>query len=82
MSAGSCWWRGRQTIAAFAAEPIHRYFPTWANGQAANASYRWNAERGGFVAEANEVLTFDGARIEEMTAFIGRNRRSSSSAGL
>jgi hypothetical protein len=27
------WWRGRDTIAAFAAELVHRYLPTRANGQ-------------------------------------------------
>jgi RNA polymerase sigma-70 factor (ECF subfamily) len=27
------WWRGRDVIAAFAAEPVHRYLPTYANGQ-------------------------------------------------
>lgn len=40
------WWRGRDVIAAFATEPVHRYLPTRANGQVANAAYRWNAERG------------------------------------
>ena len=64
------WWRGRDVIAAFAAEPVHRYLPTRANGQLANAAYRWNAERGRYVAEALEVLTLESAQIAEMTAFM------------
>ena len=64
------WWRGREVIAAFAAEPVHRYIPTRANGQPANAAYRWNPEKGGYIAEALEVLTLDGAHVKAMTAFM------------
>ncbi len=64
------WWRGRDVIAAFAAEPVHRYLPAQANGQPANASYRWDPESGAYVAEALEVLTLDGALVKEMTAFM------------
>src|SRR5215510_9038955 len=64
------WWRGREIIAAFAAEPVHRYLPTRANGQAANAAYRWDAQKGSYVAEALEVLTLEGARVKAMTAFM------------
>jgi RNA polymerase sigma-70 factor, ECF subfamily len=64
------WWRGREVIAAFAAEPRHRYLPTQANGQAANAAYRWNAQRGSYVAEALEVLTLEGTQVKQMTAFM------------
>jgi RNA polymerase sigma-70 factor, ECF subfamily len=64
------WWRGRDVIAAFAREPVHRYVPTAANGQMANAAYRWNAEQGRYKAEALEVLTFEGAQVKEMTAFM------------
>jgi RNA polymerase sigma-70 factor, ECF subfamily len=63
------WWRGREVIAA-AAEPRHRYLPTRANGQAANAAYRWDAQTGSYVAEALEVLTLEGTRVKEMTAFM------------
>jgi RNA polymerase sigma-70 factor (ECF subfamily) len=66
----SAWWRGREVIAAFAAEPFHRYLPTQANGQAANAAYRWDAEKGSYVAEALEVLTLEGTKVREMTAFM------------
>jgi RNA polymerase sigma-70 factor (ECF subfamily) len=64
------WWRGHEVIAAFAAEPVHRYLPTHANGQAANAAYRWDPEKGGYVAEALEVLTLEGTQVKAMTAFM------------
>jgi RNA polymerase sigma-70 factor, ECF subfamily len=64
------WWRGRHVIAAFAAEPQHRYLPARANGQAANATYRWDPDKGIYAAEALEVLTLDGNLIKEMTAFM------------
>jgi RNA polymerase sigma-70 factor (ECF subfamily) len=64
------WWRGREVIAAAAAEPRHRYLPTQANGQAANAAYRWDAHKGSYVAEALEVLALEGTRVKEMTAFM------------
>jgi RNA polymerase sigma-70 factor, ECF subfamily len=53
------WWRGRDVIAAFAAEPVHRYLPARANGQLANAA-----------AEALEVLTLEGTHVKAMTAFM------------
>jgi RNA polymerase sigma-70 factor, ECF subfamily len=64
------WWRGREVIAAFAVEPRHRYLPTQANGQAANAAYRWDAHKRSHVAEALEVLTLEGTRVKGMTAFM------------
>jgi RNA polymerase sigma-70 factor, ECF subfamily len=64
------WWRGREVIAAFAAEPVHRYLPTHANGQAANAAYRWDPEKGSYVPEALEVLTLEGTQVRAMTAFM------------
>jgi RNA polymerase sigma-70 factor, ECF subfamily len=64
------WWRGREVVAGFAAEPRHRYLPTQANGQAANAAYRWDGQRGCYVAEALEVLALEGAVVKEMTAFM------------
>jgi RNA polymerase sigma-70 factor, ECF subfamily len=64
------WWRGREIIAEFAAEPVHRYVPTQANGQAANGAYRWDPQKGSYVAEALEVLTLDGTQVKAMTAFM------------
>ena len=64
------WWRGRDVIAAFSAQPVHRYLPTHANGQPANAAYRWDPQKKSYVAEALEVLTFEGAQVKQMTAFM------------
>jgi RNA polymerase sigma-70 factor, ECF subfamily len=64
------WWHGRDVIAAFAAEPVHRYLPTHASGQLANAAYRWNGEQECYVAEALEVLTVEGDRVKALTAFM------------
>jgi RNA polymerase sigma-70 factor, ECF subfamily len=64
------WWRGRDVIATFGAEPVHRYLPTYANGQPANAAYRWDPTKAIYVAEALEVLTLEGPQVKEMTAFM------------
>jgi RNA polymerase sigma-70 factor, ECF subfamily len=64
------WWRGRDVIAAFAAHPAHRYLPTRANAQPANAAYRWDPETGRYAAEALEVLTLEATRVKEMIAFM------------
>ena len=64
------WWRGRGVIAAFAREPAHRYLALRANGQLADAAYRWNDEERRFDAEALEVLTVEGTRVKTMTAFM------------
>jgi RNA polymerase sigma-70 factor, ECF subfamily len=69
------WWRGRETIAAFA-EAAHgvcadaRPVPTRANGQPAVAYYTHDAETGSWRAAAIDVLTFDGERIKDITAFL------------
>jgi RNA polymerase sigma-70 factor, ECF subfamily len=63
------WWRGRDVIAAFAAEPVHRYLPARANGQMANATYGWDPDKGVYTADALEVLTLEGPLVKEMTAF-------------
>jgi RNA polymerase sigma-70 factor, ECF subfamily len=56
------WWRGREVIAAFSAEPFHRYLPTQANGQAANAAYRWDAEKGSYVQRRSRCSRSRGPR--------------------
>jgi hypothetical protein len=33
-------------------------------------AYRWDAQKGSYVAEALEVLTLEGARVKAMTAFM------------
>jgi len=64
------WWRGGDVIAAFASKPVHRYIPLRANGQAANAAYRWNVRSDSYEAEALEVLTMEDTRVKAMTAFM------------
>jgi RNA polymerase sigma-70 factor, ECF subfamily len=66
----SSWWRGRDVIAAFAADPVHRYLPLRACGQLADAAYRWDPDTDRYIAEALEVLTLEGTRVRQMTAFM------------
>ena len=69
------WWRGRETIAGLA-EAAHgvcaeaRSVLTRANGQLAVAYYAHDAETGRYTATAIDVITLEGARIKEITAFI------------
>ena len=71
----SSWWRGGATIAGFA-EQAHEYcavarvLPTHANGQPALAYYSWNGDSDLFQATAIDVLTLEGERISEITAFV------------
>ncbi len=69
------WWRGRDTIAAFAKEAVEicaeaRSVPITANGQAAIAYYTRDGESDRFIATALDVLTFEGSRIKSITAFV------------
>jgi RNA polymerase sigma-70 factor (ECF subfamily) len=69
------WWRGRETIAGFAKTAVEvcaesRAVPTRANGQPAVAYYHRDGETGRYAALAIDVLTLEGARIKEITAFI------------
>jgi RNA polymerase sigma-70 factor, ECF subfamily len=70
------WYRGRDAVAAFlrgwplAAPGRWRVVPTRANGQPAVAEYTWNSERQTFTAHGINVLTLDGAKIAEITAFL------------
>jgi RNA polymerase sigma-70 factor (ECF subfamily) len=70
----STWYHGREKIAAFLTEyPLtHRWahLPTQANGQLAVGCYMWDEEAHRFVAEVIDVLTLDGPRISEITAFM------------
>jgi RNA polymerase sigma-70 factor (ECF subfamily) len=71
----AAWWRGRDTIAGFAKE-AHEFcaeaLPVYtdANGQAAIAYYHLDADKGIYSAAAIDVITFDGERIADITAFI------------
>jgi RNA polymerase sigma-70 factor, ECF subfamily len=70
------WWHGRDALLAAATRPgslLHqrwRHVPTRANGQLAFGDYRWDAEQGVYVANALEVLTLEGTRVKQITAFV------------
>jgi RNA polymerase sigma-70 factor (ECF subfamily) len=68
------WYRGHEAITGFLVEgPFRerwRHIPARANGQAAVGCYRWDAERGAFVAAVLDVLTLDGGRIAAVTGFV------------
>ena len=70
------WYRGRDVVAGFlAGRPLAegrrwRVVPTRANGQPALGYFQWDGEKGTFIAHGINVLTLDGARIAEITAFL------------
>ena len=71
----SMWWRGRDTIAAFAADAKDvcakaRTLPVRVNGQQAVAYYAEDAETGRHLPLAIDVFTLEGALIKEITAFV------------
>jgi RNA polymerase sigma-70 factor, ECF subfamily len=71
----AAWWRGRDTIAGFAASAAEacadmRWTLTHANGQTAMAYYRLEEATGRWLPLALDVLTFEGDRISEITAFV------------
>ena len=71
----AAWWRGRDTIAGFANEAVEvcaASLPvaTTANGQPAIAYYHLDAETGRYKATAIDVISFEGALIKEVTAFV------------
>jgi RNA polymerase sigma-70 factor (ECF subfamily) len=47
-----------------------RVLPARANGQPAIGTYSWNPQQGCFVPTVLQVLTFEGARIGEITGFV------------
>ena len=49
-----------------------RHMPTRVNGQAAVGAYTWDEAEGAYLPFALDVLTFEGDRIKEVTAFITR----------
>lgn len=66
------WFQGRDVVIAFITStgmPQLRYVPTRANGQAAIGWYMLDAQQESYVATSLEVLTLDGARVKEITAF-------------
>jgi RNA polymerase sigma-70 factor, ECF subfamily len=71
----SAWWRGRETIAAFAEQAVTqcavaRTLPIMASGQPAIAYYSQVENSNRFEATALDVLTLEDGRIKAITAFI------------
>jgi RNA polymerase sigma-70 factor, ECF subfamily len=71
------WFRGREAVAGFLARrplladgPSWRIVPTRANGQLAFGHYLLDEQRGAHLAHHVVVLTLDGPRVAEMTAFL------------
>jgi RNA polymerase sigma-70 factor (ECF subfamily) len=71
------WYRGREQIAVFlrgwplSVEGRFRVVPTRSNGQLAFAEYLWDGDAEEFRPHAVMVLTLQGNRIAELTAFLG-----------
>jgi RNA polymerase sigma-70 factor, ECF subfamily len=70
------WYHGREAIAAFlrgwplTGATRWRIVPTHANGQLAFGHYTWHADKEAFIPHGVNVLTVDGARIAQITAFL------------
>ena len=70
------WYGGREAVADFlrgwalAGTAPRRMVPTRANGQPAFGHYAWDADRETFIPHAIHVLTLDGPKISEITAFL------------
>jgi len=71
------WYSGRDAVAGFLARaPLNgtrrwRMEPTSANGQPCFACYVWDQAQDTFTLHSLNVLTFEGAKIVEITAFLG-----------
>jgi RNA polymerase sigma-70 factor (ECF subfamily) len=72
------WFRGLDDVSGFLARgPLSgewrwRRLPTTANGQPAVAAYTWDEAEVCFLPFALDVITLEGDRIKEVTAFITR----------
>src|SRR3954451_3374089 len=72
------WFGGRDGITRFLSSgPLSgewrwRHLPARVNGQAAIGVYQWSDEESPFLPFAFDVLTFEGDRIKDVTAFITR----------
>jgi RNA polymerase sigma-70 factor (ECF subfamily) len=73
------WFRGHAAIRVFlergplSGEWRWRHVPVSVNGQAAVATYSWDAEARSHLPFGLDVLTLEGGRIKEITAFIARS---------
>jgi RNA polymerase sigma-70 factor (ECF subfamily) len=72
------WFTGIEGITGFLhAGPLSgqfrwKHLPTRVNGQPASAAYEWSEDEQAYLPFALDVLTFEGDRIKEVTAFITR----------
>ena len=72
------WFSGRDDLPVFLSNgPLSgawrwRHAPAHANGQAAVGVYSWDADEEAYLPFALDVLTLDGDRIREITAFVTR----------
>jgi RNA polymerase sigma-70 factor (ECF subfamily) len=68
------WYRGRVAIAGFltrfALQDRWRLLPARANGQLAFGCYAWEEEKKCYTGLTLDVLTLDGSRVTEVTAFV------------
>jgi RNA polymerase sigma-70 factor, ECF subfamily len=66
-----CWFTGRADVVAFIAQfkPVLRHVMTSAGGQPGVAWYILDEQRGAYLPAAIEVLTLEGDRVKEVTAF-------------
>jgi RNA polymerase sigma-70 factor, ECF subfamily len=73
------WYRGEEDLRGFLqAGPLSgewrwRHLPAHANGQAAVGCYTWHEARQAYLPFALDVLTLEGRKIKEVTAFIIRS---------
>ena len=66
------WFQGRDAVIAFitaTGTPGLQHVSTRANGQPAVAWYLWDGKQASYVAASLEVLTLEGPRVKEITAF-------------
>jgi RNA polymerase sigma-70 factor, ECF subfamily len=72
------WFRGDDLRDFLAIGPLSgewrwRHLPAHANGQAAVGCYTWHEDEDAYLPFALDVLTLEGSRIKEVTAFIARS---------
>ena len=73
------WYRGREAITDFlhvgplSGEWRWRHLPVRVSGQAAVGVYNWDPQQRSYRPFALDVMTLEGARIKEITAFIARS---------
>jgi RNA polymerase sigma-70 factor, ECF subfamily len=72
------WYRGDDlpgflTVGPLSGEWRWRHLPAHANGQAAVGCYTWHERERAYLPFALDVLTLEGSKIKEVTAFIARS---------